>query len=360
MMFVQEAFASNWIAPAGPHLDEFEREFADRVGTPHAIALSSGTAALHLSMILAGITSGHEVICSTLSFVASANAVRYQGAEPVFVDSEPRSWNMDPAILEEAISDRLSKGSRIRAILVTHLYGQSADLDAIARIGMKYDLPIIEDAAEALGATYKGRSVGTFGRAGIFSFNGNKIITCGGGGMLVTADEDLAVKSRHLATQAKDPAPHYEHSRLGFNYRLSNVLAAIGRGQLTVLDERIAARQRIFSRYFEALSGLPGVRFMPQADYGTATRWLTCLTIDPEASGTTTDMVRRNLERADIEARPIWKPLHLQPLYSGCSRYGSGVSDELFRTGLCLPSGSALTESDLDRVIEVIQKSFRN
>jgi pyridoxal phosphate-dependent aminotransferase EpsN len=354
--YVAEAFATNWVTPLGPQVDAFEREFAEAVGARHAVALSSGTAALHLALRLAGVASGDEVLVSTLTFVASVNPIVYLGATPVFIDSEPASWNLDPALLEETLEQRARAGRLPKAVVIVHLYGQSADLDPIAAACARHGVPLIEDAAEALGASYKGNAPGTVGFAGIYSFNGNKIITTAGGGMLVTPDGKLAAHVRKLATQARDPAPHYEHSELGYNYRLSNVLAGIGRGQLRVLEERVAARRRNFAFYAEALGDLPGVEFMPEAPWGTHTRWLTTLTIDPQLLGVDREAVRQALDVAGIEARPVWKPMHLQPLYDKCSVVGGTVAHELFARGLCLPSGSNLSQTDLERVVAVIRQ----
>jgi dTDP-4-amino-4,6-dideoxygalactose transaminase len=354
--FVAEAFATNWIAPLGPHVDAFEREFAEAVGSSHAAALSSGTAALHLALILAGVQPGDEVMVSTLTFSASVNPIVYCGARPVFVDSERASWNMDPALLEEALAARAKAGRLPRAVVLVHLYGQSADIRPILEVCERYGVALVEDAAEALGATYRGRAPGTFGQSGIFSFNGNKIITTSGGGMLVSEDEALIAHARKLATQARDPAPHYQHSEIGYNYRMSNVLAGIGRGQLRVLEDRVAARRRNFDRYVEALGDRPGIEFMPEASWGRHTRWLTCITIDPASFGVDREAVRLALEAENIEARPVWKPMHLQPVFAAFDRIGESVSEELFEKGLCLPSGSNLNDSDVDRVIEVVAR----
>ncbi|MFQ4136156.1 DegT/DnrJ/EryC1/StrS family aminotransferase [Nodosilinea sp. PGN35] len=356
--YVKQAFATNWIAPVGPHIDAFEAEFCQAVGSPHAVAVSSGTAALHLALRLLGVGPGDEVLCSTLTFVATANPILYQGATPVFIDSDRTSWNMDPNLLEAALAQRARRGTLPKAVIVVHLYGQSADLDAIGDLCDRYGVPLIEDAAESLGATYRGRATGTVGRIGIFSFNGNKIITTSGGGMLVTADPALARQAQFLATQARDPAPHYQHSQLGYNYRLSNVLAGIGRGQLAVLKERVAARRRNFAAYHQALGTLPGISFMPEAAYGTATRWLTCLTVDETAFGCDRDTLRLALEAAQIESRPVWKPLHLQPLFAGCEVVGGAVAADLFRRGLCLPSGSGLLPDELERVISLVARQY--
>jgi dTDP-4-amino-4,6-dideoxygalactose transaminase len=354
---VADAFASNWIAPLGPHVDAFEREFAAALDAPHAVALSSGTAALHLALQLCGVGAGDEVVVSTLTFAASAYPITYLGARPVFVDSERASWNMDPALLEEAVESRVRAGRPPRAVVLVHLYGQSADVDPIAAVCRRHGIPLVEDAAEALGATYRGRAPGTFGQAGVFSFNGNKIITTSGGGMLVAQSGELAAHARKLATQARDPAPHYEHSEVGYNYRLSNVLAAIGRGQLAVLPERVAARRANFAYYARALGGLPGVQLQPEAPWGTHSRWLTCLTLDPAAFGADRERVRLALEAENIEARPLWKPMHLQPVFAGLPCHGGGVAADLFERGLCLPSGSSLTEADLARVARAVRRA---
>ncbi len=353
--FVKEAFDTNWIAPVGPHVDAFEQEFCQLVSTSHAAAVSSGTAALHLALRLIGVEPGDEVVCSTLTFIATVNPITYLGAKPVFIDSDRTSWNMNPDLLREALDQRAKTGKLPKALVLVHLYGQSADIDPILQACNHYNIPLIEDAAEALGATYKGRTPGIFGKIGIYSFNGNKIITTSGGGMLVSEDPDLVAKARFLATQARDPAPHYQHSEIGYNYRLSNVLAGIGRGQLQVLGDRVEARRHNFEVYQQALGNLPGIEFMPEASFGRCTRWLTCLTIDPAAFGCDREQVRLALAEQQIEARPVWKPLHLQPVFAGCESIGGEVAESLFETGLCLPSGSNLMPEDLNRVIEVIQ-----
>ncbi|KAB8321058.1 aminotransferase class I/II-fold pyridoxal phosphate-dependent enzyme [Tolypothrix campylonemoides VB511288] len=360
--FVKEAFDTNWIAPVGPHIDAFEQEFCQVIGASHAAAVSSGTAALHLALRLVGVQPGDEVFCSSLTFVATANPITYLGAKPVFIDCDRTSWNMNPDLLWGALQRRAKMGNLPKAVVVVHLYGQSADIDPILEACDHYGIPLIEDAAESLGATYKGRSPGTFGRIGIYSFNGNKIITTSGGGMLVSNDEQLISKARFLATQARDGqspakgdrAPHYQHSEIGYNYRLSNVLAGIGRGQLRVLSERVAARRNNFDIYQKALGKLPGIQFMPEESFGRATRWLTCLTIDSEAFGADREQVRLALAEQQIESRPVWKPLHLQPVFADCEYVGGGVSEDLFARGLCLPSGSNLTNDDLERVINAI------
>jgi len=352
--FVKQAFDTNWIAPVGPHVDAFEQEFCQVTGASYAAAVSSGTAALHLALQLVGVGPGDEVFCSTLTFAATANPIIYLGAKPVFIDSDRISWNMNPELLQEALQKRAYFGKLPKAVILVHLYGQSADIEPILQICNQYNIPLIEDAAEALGATYKGLSPGTFGRLGIYSFNGNKIITTSGGGMLVSDDDKLVMKAKFLATQARDPAPHYQHSEIGYNYRLSNVLAGIGRGQLQVLNQRVAARRRNFEIYQSALGDLPGIEFMPEANFGHSTRWLTALTVATEAFGADREYIRLQLAKEQIEARPVWKPLHLQPVFSECECIGGEVGEDLFMRGLCLPSGSNLTEEDLERVISVI------
>ena len=376
MEFVRDAFETNWIAPLGPHVDAFEREFADSVGVPHATALSSGTAALHLALRILSDERGtkndrrgNEVLCSTFTFSASANAIVYEGCVPVFIDCDSESWNMDPELLRDELAACAKRGKRPRAVIVVDLYGQSAAHDPIARACEEFEVPLIEDAAEALGATYRGRAVGGFGKAAAFSFNGNKIITTAGGGMLVSYDRTIIDKARFLATQARDKAPHYQHSEIGFNYRMSNVLAAVGRGQLTVLQERIVARRRNFEFYRKALGDLPRIEFMPEAPFGRCTRWLTCLTVGqdkvrvgaktrPNSTSTLISTLIRALEEKNIEARPLWKPMHLQPVFKDCRVRGGGVSERLFENGLCLPSGSALTEEDLERVCTAVKKAL--
>ncbi|MCP3774807.1 aminotransferase class I/II-fold pyridoxal phosphate-dependent enzyme [Paenibacillus sp. MZ04-78.2] len=357
--WVQQAFATNWIAPLGPNVDVFEKEIAGYVGADGALALGSGTAAIHLALRLLGVGAGDTVFCSSLTFVASVNPVMYQGAEPVFIDSEPESWNMSPQALERALSEAKRAGKLPKAVVVVNLYGQSADMDPLLDLCDQYGVPVIEDAAESLGATYKGRASGTLGRFGVYSFNGNKIITTSGGGMLVSDDLEALEKARYWATQARDPAPYYEHSEVGFNYRMSNVLAGIGIGQLHQLPERIEARRAIFANYAEALGSMEGIEFMPEASFGQATRWLTALTVDPQAATTTVGDIIQALAEANIESRPVWKPMHLQPLFQGCAYYphqeGHSVSDQLFGQGICLPSGSSLTETEQAKVIEIVK-----
>ena len=357
--YADEAFATNWVAPVGPHIDAFERELAAKVGAKHAVAVSSGTAALHLALRLLGVGPGDEVVCSTLTFIASITPAMMQGAKPVFIDSDESSWNLDPALLEEFLDTRSKSGRLPKVVIPVHLYGQCCDMDPIRAVCEKYGVVMVEDAAEALGATYKGRAPGVFGKAGIFSFNGNKIITTSSGGMLVTDDAEFAAKARHLATQARDAAPHYQHTTWGYNYRMSNVLAGIGRGQLEQLDAKVNRRREHCAAYEKAFSDLPGLKFMPEAVFGRSTRWLTCVTIDPQVSGgITREVVRLALEQQDIESRPVWKPMHLQPVFASAEYVGRGVSDRLFEHGLCLPSGSAMTDAERDRVILAVRAAF--
>jgi pyridoxal phosphate-dependent aminotransferase EpsN len=351
--YVREAFASNWLSSVGPNLDAFEQAFATRVGRP-AVALTSGTAAMHLGLRLLGVGPGDEVLVSDLTFVASVNPIRYLGAKPLLVDSDPSTWEMSPALLGEALDDLARRGRRPRAVVVVHLYGQTADMDPILAVCRRHDVPVLEDAAEALGATYRGAPAGALGDVGVFSFNGNKIITTTGGGMLV-AQADWVEKARFWSTQARDPGAAYHHTEMGFNYRLSNVLAGIGRGQLEVLDERVRQRRAIAFRYRDAFADLPGVTFMPQAPYGLHTNWLSCFLVDPEAFGATRDDVLAALAAADVEARPLWKPMHLQPLYADAPCWGGDVSAKLFQQGLCLPSSSSLSDRDQDRAIVAVR-----
>jgi pyridoxal phosphate-dependent aminotransferase EpsN len=351
------AFDSNWIAPLGPEVDAFERELCENVGARAAAALTSGTAGLHLALVLLGVGAGDEVVVSDVTFAASANVVRYVGATPVFVDADATSWTMDPDLLEEALRDRARRHRPPRAVIVVDLYGQCADYDRIVSICSQYDVPVIQDASESLGATYKGRPAGTQGVFGVFSFNGNKIITTSGGGMLVSDKVEWIAAARHLASQARDPAPHYEHTKLGYNYRLSNLLAAIGRGQLSVLDDRVRARRANFEWYARQLEGVAGWKFMPEPAYGTSTRWLTCGTLDP-AFGIDRERMRAAFEADDIEARPVWKPMHLQPFYAECACYGGALGKRLFETGICLPSGSSLSDADRTRIARALDRAL--
>jgi pyridoxal phosphate-dependent aminotransferase EpsN len=350
-----EAFDSNWIAPLGPHVDALEREFAKQIGVADAAALASGTAALQLALLILGVGPGDEVLTSTFTFAATANVVRYVGAEPVFLDSERATWNMDPSLLAEELTKRARANRLPKAVLVVDLFGQCADYDPILKVCNRYGVPVIEDAAESLGATYRGRAAGTFGLIGCFSFNGNKIITASGGGMLVSDRTELCRRARFLATQARDPAPHYEHSQIGYNYRLSNLLAAVARGQLELLATRVEQRRANFEFYRQALGDLPGVNFMPEPPGSRSTRWLTCVTIDPDAFGADRDAILRAFAAENIEARPTWKPMHLQPAYAHCRFRGGNVAEDLFARGLCLPSGSNLTPGDRLRVVEAFR-----
>jgi pyridoxal phosphate-dependent aminotransferase EpsN len=356
--FVEEAFATNWVAPVGPHLAAFEAELCAECGVAAGVCVSSGTAALHLAVRLAGVRAGDEVFCPTFTFIATANPILYEGARPVFIDAEEDSWNLDPALLAEVLAERARRGRLPRAVIVADIYGQCAQWKEILAAVEPYGVPVIEDAAEAAGATYGGRWAGGFGAMGIFSFNGNKIINTSGGGMLVSNDTAVIEHARKLATQARDPAPHYEHSELGYNYRLSNVLAGIGRGQLRSLPARIARRHEIFACYQRELGSLPGVAFMPELPGTRGNRWLTCLTIDPEIAGADRSAVLRALEADNIEGRPLWKPLHAQPLFRDTESVGGAVADRLFAHGLSLPSGSAMTDEDLDRVVAAVRSAF--
>jgi pyridoxal phosphate-dependent aminotransferase EpsN len=347
-----DAFDSNWIAPLGPHVEAFEREFAEAVGVPHAVALSSGTAALHLALQVLGVGRGDDVLTSTMTFAATANAITYVGATPAFVDVSPDTWNLDPDLLEQELDTRSRRGRQAAAVLSVDLYGQCADYTRITELCARFGVPLIEDAAEALGATYGGFAAGSFGECAAFSFNGNKIITTSGGGMLVSHRRDIIDRARHLATQARDPAPHYQHSEIGYNYRLSNLLAAIGRGQLRSLPAKLARRRAVNDTYRTALSGLSGFQFMPEAAYGRSNCWLTCVTVDPLLFGASREDIRLALEAEDIESRPLWKPMHLQPAFSACPMAGGSVAEDLFDRGLCLPSGSNLAPPNQARVIE--------
>ena len=354
--FVEEAFKSNWIAPLGPHVDAFEAELAAHVGVGHAAAVSSGTAAIHLGLLLLGVKPGDTVFCSSLTFVGSCNPILYCGALPVFIDSEPSTWNMSAVALERAFAWAKLQNRMPSCVILVNLYGQSADMDLLLPICERYGVPVLEDAAESLGARYKGRASGAFGRVAVYSFNGNKIITTSGGGMLVADDPDLIARARKLSTQAREPASHYEHVEVGFNYRMSNVLAGIGRGQLRVLDQRVAQRRRVFERYALALADQPKIQWMPQPDGYHSTRWLTCFTLSGPDSDQRCHQLMKALERHLIEARPVWKPMHMQKLFNGAPYFSHGlgidVAEGLFRSGICLPSGSNLSESQQDRVID--------
>jgi len=360
MKFVQEAFESNYIAPTGPMINLFEREFAEKVGIAHAVAVSSGTAAMHLAMRVLGVGAGDEVIASTLTFIGSVSPVVFQGTTPVFIDSDRMSWNMDPNLLAEEIEACRKRGRMPKAVIPTDLYGQCADMDRIREICDPYGIPVISDSAEAVGSSYNGRGSGSTAKAAVYSFNGNKIITTGGGGMLASNDGDFIKRARFLSQQARDRAPHYQHSEIGYNYRMSNILAAIGRGQLRVLDERVKAKRIIFDYYKKALTDLPGIEFMPEVPYGRSNRWLTVILVTPESFGADREEIRIALEQENIESRPVWKPVHLQPVFKGCRIRGGGVSEDLFRRGSCLPSGTQMTEEDLKRVTMVIKNCSRS
>jgi len=347
---VAEAIESNWIAPLGPHVDAFEAEVAEVAGVENAVALSSGTAALHLALVVLGIGGGDEVACSSFTFSASANPIVYAGATPVFVDADAATWTMDPALLERALAERPA----IRAAIAVDLYGQCCDYDSIRALCAERRVTLIQDSTESLGALYGDEPSGGQGDLAAFSFNGNKLITTSGGGMLVSRNAEWIEHARKLSTQAREIAPHYEHTEIGFNYRLSNLLAAVGRAQLAVLADRVAARRRINRRYRELLAGAPGISFMPEAGYGESNCWLTCITVDPAEAGTDRERIRLALETEDIESRPLWKPMHLQPVFAGAPAYGGEMSARLFERGLCLPSGSALTGADQRRVVDVL------
>ncbi|MCS6627378.1 aminotransferase class I/II-fold pyridoxal phosphate-dependent enzyme [Roseibacterium beibuensis] len=360
--YVEEAFRTNWIAPLGPNVDAFEREIADLVGAGHAAAVSSGTAALHLAVRILGVKPGDKVFCSTLTFAASANPIVYEGGEPVFIDSEPGSWNMSPRALERAFDAAVAEGWLPKAVIVVDLYGQSADMDALVAICDRHGVPVIEDAAESLGARYKGRPSGVFGRMGVYSFNGNKIITTSGGGMLISDDEELIKQARFLATQARDPAPHYQHSQIGFNYRMSNILAGVGRGQLQVLEQRVEARRAVYEAYRDGLADIEGLEWQPEPDWSYSNRWLSALTIDPEVTGFTASEVIRRLAEEMIEARPVWKPMHLQPVFAHCRHFAHGnepVSDRIFDRGICMPSGSNMSLGEITRVVDAMRGIFK-
>ena len=358
--YVQEAFDTNWVAPLGPNVSGFEQDLERYLGASVAVAaLSSGTAALHLGLILLGVQAGDDVICQSMTFSASANPIVYLGATPVFVDSEMDTWNMCPIALEEALVDRISKGKKPKAIIVVHLYGMPAKMDAIQAIATKYDIPILEDSAEALGSSYKNQKCGTFGAMGVLSFNGNKIITTSGGGALVTHYKEQKEKAVFLATQARDNAPHYQHSITGYNYRMSNILAGIGRAQMNVLEERVEARRRINKFYKNIFKNIVGVEFFsePSSDF-YSNHWLTAIVIDASKTGKSSEGLRLALQEENIESRPLWKPLHLQPIFSDALYFGNNVSEDLFNKGLCLPSGSCLTDFQLERIEKVIRNYF--
>ena len=365
--FIQEAFDTNWVVPLGPNVNAFEqslRDFLIENGElkienegMRVVALSAGTAALHLGLILLGVEEGDEVICQSFTFSASANPIVYQGATPVFVDSEKDTLNMDPVLLEEAIKDRLEKTGRLpKAIIPVHLYGMPVKMDEVMEVANRYGIPVLEDAAEALGSEYKGQKCGTFGEYGVLSFNGTKMITTSGGGALICPSEEKAKRALFYATQAREQAPHYQHEKIGYNYRMSNICAGIGRGQMFVLDEHVARRREIHDLYVKLLNGVKGVKVMCQPEGGdfNSNYWLTCITVEPEEAGFTREDVRLALDEDNIESRPLWKPMHLQPVFKNAPFYGNGTSERLFEIGLCLPSGPTLTDEDVERVVKVI------
>jgi dTDP-4-amino-4,6-dideoxygalactose transaminase len=359
MNYIKETFDTNWIAPLGPNVDAFEESITSYCGAKHAAALSSGTAAIHLALIILGVERGDEIIASTFTFSATINPIVYQGATPILVDSEPGTWNLEPEILEKAIKDRMSKGKKPKAIIPVHLYGMPASMEQIMKIAEHYEIPVIEDAAEALGSKFNGRCAGTFGGMGVLSFNGNKIITTSGGGALISDDKELIDKARFLATQARDKASHYQHTRIGYNYRMSNVLAAIGRGQMEVIEDRVKRRRDNFFFYRKNLEKFEGIRFLeePNKSY-FSNHWLTPILIDPEKTGITREDLQIALEKDNIESRPLWKPMHLQPVFSSYPAYINGISEELFAKGLCLPSGSNMSDEDRNMVLDSIIKNL--
>ncbi len=357
--YVKEAFDTNWIAPLGPHVDGFEKDLVSYTKSGYAAALSSGTSAIHLSLIMLGVVAGDEVLCQSFTFSASANPIVYQGAIPVFIDSEKDTWNMCPKHLRRAIEDRIAKGKKPKAIIPVHLYGMPAKMDEIVAIAKEFDIAIIEDAAEGLGSRLNDKACGTFGELGVLSFNGNKIITTSGGGALISNNEDYINKARFLATQARDNAPHYQHSHIGYNYRMSNVCAGIGRGQMTVLNDRVAQRRANFEFYEKALSNIKGITFHQESEGSFSNRWLTCIEVNPsETNGITREDIRLTLEKKNIESRPLWKPMHIQPVFEKYPFYGDGTAAELFENGLCLPSGSNLSNADLELVRDTIYELF--
>lgn len=356
--YVTAALESGWVAPIGPDLSEFEAEISKLADGRHAVGLSSGTAALQLALLTSGVQPGDDVLCSTLTFVATANAIIQAGCKPVMVDSDYATWNMDPDLLAEELDRRAKAGNLPAAVVTVDLYGQCCNYNKIVPVCAKYEVPLIEDAAEALGATYDGKGAGSFGEIAIFSFNGNKIITTSGGGMLVTPDEAIADRVRYLSTQARQPAAHYEHTEVGYNYRLSNILAALGRAQLRDLEDRVIRRREFNNRYREAFAHIPGIEFMPEAEDCYSTFWLTCLTIDPALAGIDRETVRLGLEEFNVESRPVWKPMHRQPVFAEAETVLNGVSDQLFKDGLCLPSGSAMTDQQFEYVVERVLDLF--
>lgn len=355
MKYIQEAFDGNWVAPVGPHITAFENELATYTGVPHVATLSSGTAALHLALLVLHIQRGDIVLCQSLTFAASANPIVYLGAKPVFIDSEIETWNMCPNALEDALKYYVQIGKKPKAVIGVHLYGMPCKLDAILHLCKQYEVPFIEDAAEALGSTYQGKKLGSFGTLGFISFNGNKIITTSGGGALLSKQDELISKAKFLAAQAREHVAHYEHAEIGYNYRMSNVCAGIGRGQLEVIDERVKKRRRNFDFYNKRLSAIPGIYFQNEPEGSFSNRWLTAITIDPETSKVKAEEIRQHLALGNIESRPVWKPMHLQPVFKKAKYFGGKIAETLFTNGLCLPSGSGLGEEDLDRIIQIIK-----
>jgi dTDP-4-amino-4,6-dideoxygalactose transaminase len=353
--FIRKAFDSNYIAPLGPMVEAFERELAEELNVPHVLATVSGTAAIHLALRCLDLQPGDEIWASTLTFIGSVAPITYERARPVFIDADPDTWTLDPALLSEALATAAKRSELPKAIVPTDLYGQSCDLDTIVEISRGYGVPVICDSAEAMGTEYRGRKAGSGALMATYSFNGNKVITTSGGGALASANEKLIQRARYLSTQARQPVVHYEHTDVGYNYRLSNILAAIGRAQLSVLAERVARRRQIFQGYVDGLGDLPGLSFMPEASYGRHSRWLTVITIDPVQFGTDVETVRQALEGQNIESRPMWKPMHRQPVFGGARTIGGAVADRLYVQGLCLPSGSSMSQSDQDQVIEVVR-----
>jgi dTDP-4-amino-4,6-dideoxygalactose transaminase len=354
--YINQAFETNWVSPAGPNIDAFENDLISyNDSSSYCAALSSGTAAIHLALIILGVEQGDEVLCSTFTFSGTCNPIVYQKATPVFIDSEKDTWNMDPVVLREAIVDRIKKGKKPKAIIPVHLYGMPAKMDQIISIAREFEIPIIEDAAEGIGSTYKKQKLGTFGDIGIFSFNGNKIITTSGGGALFSKNEAWVKKAKFLSTQARDPAPYYQHSHIGYNYRLSNICAGIGRGQMHVLDTRVQQRRNVFKCYESSLAPIEGIAFQPELKESFSNRWLTCMLMSEEFD-VTPESLRVGLEEQNIESRPLWKPMHLQPVFNKAPYYGSDVSERFFNTGLCLPSGSNMLRNDQDRVIEIVSE----
>jgi len=363
LQYVNEAFATNWIAPLGPHVNAFEKGLQDQIHTKHAAALSSGTSSLHLALILLGVKARDTVFCQSITFSASANPIVYQGATPVFIDSEEYTWNMDPSLLRIALVEANQNGQLPKAIIPVHLYGMPAKMNEIIAIAKEFNVPIIEDAAEALGSNMNGKPCGSFGEFGVLSFNGNKIITTSGGGALLANDGEMIEKARFLSTQARDAAPHYQHSHIGYNYRMSNVLAGIGRGQLEVLNDRVIARRNNFERYKQFFSKLNkvgfNIQFQEEPDGYHSNRWLTCILVEPTTNkGLTREEIRLELEVENIEARPLWKPMHQQPVFASTKNYLNGVADKLFENGLCLPSGSNLTEEEFERIFNCLDNIF--